>query len=218
MVKKASISPRKMPKQHRSQVLVDSIIVATSRILGTLELTKSTTAKIAKLAGVSIGSLYQYFPNKESLVAAVIENEVNWHLKGIEQKLQELQDEKIQEVISILVRLVLESFAKRKKLTKHLSGPTLQLGQVEVLEVGRKKAGAMIEKLLESRKTEIQIQDYRLASYVIVSAVMGVVESILFDELTVEFEKQLVQETQTLILCYLCPVRNPGSVASQVEG
>lgn len=206
MTRDSSVLPRKIPKQERSITLVNSIIVATRRILETIEFTQSTTAKIAHLAGVSVGSLYQYFPNKQSLVTAVIEYEVNSHLEVMEEKLRELQSEKIQVAVAALVRLTLESFLKRKKLTKHLSGPTLQFGRVEVLKVGRKKAASLLETFLLLRRAEIQTQDYRLASYVIVSVVMGVVESMMFDEMTQEFTDKLSQETVEIVVLYLRPL------------
>src|SRR4051794_12631179 len=61
-----SKSQRKTPKQARSKELVDAIFEATARILPKVGSYGVTTKKIAEIAGVSIGSLYQYFPNKEA--------------------------------------------------------------------------------------------------------------------------------------------------------
>jgi AcrR family transcriptional regulator len=65
--------PRKRPRQARSKFTVDAILEATERVLAERGLDDASTTEVAELAGVSVGTLYQYFPNKQALVAAVIE-------------------------------------------------------------------------------------------------------------------------------------------------
>jgi AcrR family transcriptional regulator len=62
------ISPRKLPKQDRSTDLVASILTAAAQVLEKEGSARFTTARVAEKAGVSIGSLYQYFPNKASIL------------------------------------------------------------------------------------------------------------------------------------------------------
>ena len=64
---------RKIPKQERSRLLVESIIDATAIIIAKHGLAAATTARITEYAGISIGSLYQYFDNKEDLYEALLE-------------------------------------------------------------------------------------------------------------------------------------------------
>jgi len=66
-----------LPQQDRSKVTVDAILTATARILTQEGYDRATTNRIAELAGVSIGSLYQYFPSKEALVTSLAEQHVN---------------------------------------------------------------------------------------------------------------------------------------------
>lgn len=63
--------PRKKPRQERSLVTYDAILEAATRIFGERGYAGANTNDIAELAGVSIGSLYQYFPNKDALVGAL---------------------------------------------------------------------------------------------------------------------------------------------------
>ena len=63
--------PRKQPKQARSRETVEVILEATARVLVKEGYSRATTNRIANVAGVSIGSLYQFFPNKESLFTAL---------------------------------------------------------------------------------------------------------------------------------------------------
>src|ERR1700693_2443208 len=72
MALKLQTSPRKLASQERSRATVDALLEATTRILIKEGYDKASTNRIAEVAGVSIGSLYQYFPSKEALVAAVV--------------------------------------------------------------------------------------------------------------------------------------------------
>tara|TARA_B100001173_G_scaffold80637_1_gene68926 strand:+ start:119 stop:703 length:585 start_codon:yes stop_codon:yes gene_type:complete len=59
---------RKKPKQMRSKLMFDSILEASTRVLEEVSFEKFTTNRVAEAAGISIGSLYQYFPNKQSIL------------------------------------------------------------------------------------------------------------------------------------------------------
>jgi AcrR family transcriptional regulator len=70
-----AINPRKRPRQQRSEVTVDAILEATARILESDGLEALSTNAVAARAGVSVGSLYQYFPGKTALLAEVMRRE-----------------------------------------------------------------------------------------------------------------------------------------------
>ncbi|MBV9906694.1 MAG: TetR family transcriptional regulator, partial [Hyphomicrobiales bacterium] len=66
--RQAQISSRKRPKQTRSTELVAAILEAAAQVLATEGAQRFTTARVAERAGVSVGSLYQYFPNKAAIL------------------------------------------------------------------------------------------------------------------------------------------------------
>lgn len=66
--RKLQISSRKQPKQARSAELVAAILQAAVRVLAKEGAQRFTTARVAEKAGVSVGSLYQYFPNKAAIL------------------------------------------------------------------------------------------------------------------------------------------------------
>lgn len=78
------LKPRKAPLQRRSAQTVETVLEAAARILETRGLDGYTTNAVAERAGVSIGSLYQYFPNRDALTVALIERETAQLLADIE--------------------------------------------------------------------------------------------------------------------------------------
>lgn len=77
---------RKFPKQARSRALVDSILDAAARVIASHGLAAATSARIADQAGISIGSLYQYFDSKEDIYAAVLDRMVQHLIMLVEQQ------------------------------------------------------------------------------------------------------------------------------------
>jgi AcrR family transcriptional regulator len=82
--KKTLLAPRKMPRQSRSRQMREDILAASIRVLRKEGPLRFTTHRVAETAGISVGSLYQYFPNKQSLVFAI-------HSRTTELAWQEMQ-------------------------------------------------------------------------------------------------------------------------------
>ena len=70
---KRKILSRRLPRQKRAQETVDAVLDSVAKLLKRGGVQAVTTNRIAEVAGVSIGSLYQYFPNKEAIFAALKE-------------------------------------------------------------------------------------------------------------------------------------------------
>lgn len=95
--------PRKTPRQTRSKHLVEAILEAAARVFDQHGFERGTTNRIAELAGVSVGSLYQYFPNKKALVTALHAR----HMQEVGQLIgQELRDGAAQPLAASIDRLV----------------------------------------------------------------------------------------------------------------
>lgn len=69
-------APRRKPTQSRSKILVDAIINASQQILVEEGAEQLTTKRIAEVAGITIGSLYQYFPNKEAILTNLFNEKI----------------------------------------------------------------------------------------------------------------------------------------------
>jgi AcrR family transcriptional regulator len=79
----AALKPRKKPLQARSTATVDAIVEATIRILRRDGWTGCTTTRIATLAGVSVGSLYQYFPNRNAIAVEIVRQRTRTYLAAV---------------------------------------------------------------------------------------------------------------------------------------
>ena len=78
------VSPRKQPAQGRSRFTVRQIVESAARVFEERGYAGANTNRIAERAGVSIGSLYQYFPNKESILAVLLEQHTQEMANAVE--------------------------------------------------------------------------------------------------------------------------------------
>ena len=96
--------PRKQARQARSRATQTAIIEATARLLESQGRNGLTTNTIAERAGVSVGSLYQYFPNKEAILATLIRDKRQRLLKGMQQAVLDTQDASPADAVEALIR------------------------------------------------------------------------------------------------------------------
>lgn len=103
--RKPSLAPRKAPKQDRSAFMVEAILEAATRVLARQSLEGFNTNRVADVAGVSIGSLYQYFPNKAALMTALIVREHEKLCADIERCVQRSAGKSLQSTVEALARI-----------------------------------------------------------------------------------------------------------------
>ncbi|MFK5979236.1 MAG: TetR/AcrR family transcriptional regulator [Rhizobiaceae bacterium] len=112
--------PRKLPLQTRSGETVYAIIEATARILESEGCDGLTTNHIAERAGVSIGSLYQYFPNKQAILAELLRKERSILLEDVKQVASNAEGMDINSVVKSFVKASLDHQFSRAKLAFEL--------------------------------------------------------------------------------------------------
>lgn len=88
---RSPLQPRKTPVQARSTDTVDAILDATLQVLASVGKEQLTTTRVAQRAGVSVGTLYQYFPNKVSLLQACLRRHMDEVTSGIAEACAERQ-------------------------------------------------------------------------------------------------------------------------------
>ncbi|GAA4906674.1 AcrR family transcriptional regulator [Nonomuraea thailandensis] len=116
------LTPRKQPRQHRSRETVAVILEAAAQLFQRYGYAGTTTNKIAERAGVSIGSLYQYFPNKDALLVALAEHHLAQSGEQVAQVLARAAERRpsLLELLTGLVRCVADLHTDRPALHRLL--------------------------------------------------------------------------------------------------
>lgn len=134
-----AVEPRKRPAQARSAVTVEAVIEAAARILKEGGLAAFNTNDVARRAGVSVGSLYQYFPSKEAILAEIVRRKRADLYKGMKAAVagsdRQPFDVTIRKMVSVKIRLQLRGHHMARALD--YASTTLPLRH-ESEELGRK--------------------------------------------------------------------------------
>ncbi|MES2854851.1 MAG: TetR/AcrR family transcriptional regulator [Bdellovibrionota bacterium] len=200
---KSSKLPRKSPKQGRSKALVDAIFEATVRVLPKVGSAAITTKQIAEVAGISVGSLYQYFPDKKAILTAVMDATMSASMSSFERKIAGLDNLTLEQAIDELVALTLEVCLSDRPQFREIHSKAIELDRLPVLLEQRRKVVSTIAKLFEKHRPGFLESDYQSASFVSTNAVMGVIQTMLFDSTTLYSKENLGSELKLLLNAYL---------------
>jgi AcrR family transcriptional regulator len=196
--------PRKEPRQERARVTVDAILSATAHILVKEGYDRASTNRIALAAGVSVGSLYQYFPSKEALVAALIERHSAEMVGYLEERAsKQPPGAAVRDVVRDVVRAMVDAHRVDPKLHRVLMEQVPRVGALNRLTELDERALFLIRAYLESRRTEIRPKNLKLAAFLLASLVEAVTHGavLMHPEYLVDLE--LVEETTDVICRYL---------------
>jgi AcrR family transcriptional regulator len=114
------MSPRRSPRQQRAQRTVDAVLDSVARLLKRGGVAAVTTNRIAEVAGVSIGSVYQYFPNKQAIFTALLDRHHEAMARLVEATLAERADAPFDDVVRGLVEAMVAAHAADPELHQML--------------------------------------------------------------------------------------------------
>lgn len=156
---KIRLSPRKTPSQERSQATVQAILEAATRVLAKHSLAGFNTNRVAEVAGVSVGSLYQYFPNKDALVTALIEQTQRDLLDSVGRLVQELRDKDLDSKLMAMCQFVIDQQYQHPKLAAALDHEERRLPLAKMLQETQSRLGQMAYELLSPNLPDITAQE-----------------------------------------------------------
>jgi AcrR family transcriptional regulator len=200
---RAPISARRKPLQRRSTQLVDAILEAAIRVLSTHGPRGFTTVRVAREAGVSVGSLYQYFPNKEALVAALIEHHVEAMNAAVLSELTRVARLPMVEAVRAVIELTIGAHAVEPELHRVLTEQVPRVGRLSRLLELEQICHRMVASVLAARKDELAIQDPDLTAYICCTAIEAIAHrSALLSPERLK-DPRLIDEAVALVTRYL---------------
>ena len=174
MPRAAAITPRKAPTQARAQATVEAILAATKKVLVRDGYEAASTNRVAEVAGVSIGSLYQYFPSKASLLSELIQRHMKRMLEVLSTTAQQGATSSIQEAARTIIRAVFAAHRVNPALHRVLVEQMARLGTLEAIDFFEAQTQALIEGFLTSHRAELRPKNVKVAARVALLAVRGV--------------------------------------------
>ncbi len=203
MSRRPATQPRKNGSQERSRATIDALLAATARVLVKVGYDHASTNKIAEAAGVSIGSLYQYFPSKEALVAAVIERHNGEMMDLVRSSIVRVAQLPVAEAARELVRVMIEAHRLEPKLHRVLVEQIPRVGAMEQIEQLDEEATRLVRAYLETRRHELRVEDLDLAAFLAVSCVEAMTHIAVLRRPELLSDPRFVDEVATMVARYL---------------
>lgn len=199
---KTLAKPVRTPVQSRSTHTVDGIFEATIQVLIQLGIKHLTTTKVADRAGVSVGTLYQYFPNKGVLLSAVLERHLNAVVTAIEQACNAAKAQSLDVMATSLVNTFVDAKLSRPDASKALYAVASELGSADVVTRMTQRAQLALCDMLATA-SDVSFSDLRVVSYVLSTALVGPVQGLLHAAVPPVFAQQVKEQLVIMTIAYL---------------
>jgi AcrR family transcriptional regulator len=171
-----TLSPRKTPRQARAAFTLDAIFEATIQLLVADGMHRLTTTKVADRAGVSVGTMYQYFPHKEALVYAVNERYLEILAARIEATCRAQHGRPIGEMVEALIDTYWRAKTERADVTRALYRSVAELDNQPLIDAFAKRADAATSAMLASA-TDATFTDLKGVNLTLVTVIFGAVRN-----------------------------------------
>jgi AcrR family transcriptional regulator len=175
-----ALEPRKTPIQTRSTATVEAISEAAIQVLLSHGAERFTTTRVAERAGVSVGTLYQYYPNKRSLLFAVLEDHLNHVAEKIEAACEGACHKPLAEMMKEMVEAFVDAKMERADISVALYRVSADMGGPALAKRIGQRSRKAIEAMLQTAP-DAKSQPEKLAIDVMFAAIAGVMRSLLED-------------------------------------
>jgi AcrR family transcriptional regulator len=214
---------RNQPQQSRSRVTVDTILEATIRVLEQEGTDAATTSRVAEVAGVSVGTLYQYFANRDAILHALQDRELERASQMLTVLLGKAERASDREVARSVVEALLQSYRAAPALHRVLAVEGLRVTPRERVLAFDARAVATIRAFLSFSGARVRRTNLEAAAFVVYQAVRAAMLAYLLEEPAGIDDRTLVDELTDLILRYLVETdsgakRDVSRGASEVGG
>lgn len=183
--------------------MVDAIVEATARVLVRDGFDDLVIADVAEVAGISVGSLYQYFPHKEALVVAVLEREADREAAWLARRFASLDVTSLEELFGTLVRATLEFRADHRALYQCLLALIPRVGRYYDLRARGIATAEGLKRLLAPYFPTSSGDDLDAIVYVIANATHALTHEGLLARPASMNDEDLAREATRLVVAWL---------------
>ena len=197
-----AFQPRKTPLQSRSEATVEAILQATLQVLVTVGKEKLTTTLVAHRAGVSVGTLYQYFPNKSALLQATLRRHMDHVLRAVEAVSKTKQNLSIFDQTTALIDAYLEAKLNDVNNSASLYAIATDVDGMRIAKNVANRAFRHITALFATATERLTCTPDFLASMVL-APISGVTRHMLEDKATQKELPKIREHLITMTHAYL---------------
>ncbi|WP_172300394.1 TetR/AcrR family transcriptional regulator [Pseudoruegeria sp. HB172150] len=196
------LRPRKQPVQDRSRLTVDAIHVATIQVLAREGIARCTTTRVAERAGVSVGTLYQYYAQREAMLAAALERHMKRISGAVEEACATWHGKTLEEMVTGLVHAFLAAKFENAEESRSLYAVAETYGGNQQMEQARLRIRGCLAAMLASAR-DVRIADIDTAVSFFHIALMAPARARLVGELKEMPETMFEENVVRLLLGYL---------------
>jgi AcrR family transcriptional regulator len=200
-------SKRRIPRQARAGETVASILEATAQILEAGGLGALTTNAIAERAGVSIGTLYQYFADKNAILLALARQEMEATLIAVARSQENPSDPTVEGRVRATVRSILNAFRGRMRARKAVVQAILAQGlAIEVM--------GPVATFIATQPRTVLPELTKEQVFVLSRAMLGTIRAAVMEEQPFLRSRDFEDEVVRLIVAYIAAVRSASTGAT----
>ena len=200
-------SPRKQPQQARSKAMVAAILEAAIRVLIKRGYQGATTIAIAERAGVSVGSLYQYFPNKEEIVGTLIDQHARQIIACVDAALDEVDPDDPGRAIEAMIQAAIKAHRINAPLHKVLTEQVPRVGRIKVAMDTSKVLTERLASFLTAHRAHLNGRDPQRAAFVVETVVEALTHRAVIEHPDALSTGDIEAEALELVMGYLFSAR-----------
>lgn len=204
---------RKTPRQARSTTTVEAIFEATIQVLLAEGPMRLTTTRVAERAGVSVGSLYQYFPNKQALFHALNERYLLMLADRVETACRAHHGQTYAAMSDALVSTYIEVKIERRDVTSALYRAAAEIDVGEIVEAMSRRVEAASEAMFATA-CDAQFRDLAAVNLTLLNVLCGTVRNVFDSNMSDLFVDGGLRAQLILMFCtYLKAANGPAAAA-----